>query len=272
MLIAAVLGILSPLLAEPFELSEKQLGAGIHHTRHDELMGRDAVGYGKQVLQGIDKVQATAMDGGGYFVGVKAVPLEAPVGYPVKLFGDQLFTPARTTSYCSGSSYAAFVEAMNLIFPPEKWKDLTPERREALRMEEPGAKRREDGVKAWGLWNCDGSGVHYSLVQFLGMGTRIPPNEARPGDFMTITWKTGLGHSTVFLGWFKKEGKRMMAVWSSQKGTNGFGDYLFPVERVKSVVAVRLVKPEAIFSFDPTAVIPRGIKEDPLDFLETSGQ
>src|SRR5690242_10904342 len=52
-------------------LNDAQLSAGAHHTRHAELFSNGAPKNNLAVLQAIDKVQATAMDGGGYFVGVK---------------------------------------------------------------------------------------------------------------------------------------------------------------------------------------------------------
>src|SRR5207253_9122527 len=130
---------------------------------------------------------------------------ESPIGYPLALFGKPLLAPPRTTSYCSGSSYTAFIEALNLLYGKEGADDgaarLSPDRLEALRMQEPDGGRREDGVKFWGHWNDDGPGCHYALVQYAHMAQEIDPKRARPGDFMNINWKSGLGHSTVFLGY-----------------------------------------------------------------------
>ena len=116
-----------------------------------------------------------------------------------------MLAPTRTTSYCSGSSYAAFVEAMDRLL----WRPLDPARSELLRMQEPDGGRREDGTKAWGWWNADGFGCDFALVQYLGVGERIPVRDARPGDFMNVSWRSGLGHSVVFLGWAKdpREGR-----------------------------------------------------------------
>ena len=108
-----------------------------------------------------------------------------------------------------------------------RWPEvrISPERFEAMRMQELDGGRREDWVKFWGLWNADGPGCHYALVQYSGAGSEIAPIHARPGDFMNINWKSGLGHSVVFLGWHKdSEGKKHVLFWSSQMGTNGLGD------------------------------------------------
>ncbi|MBT9589054.1 hypothetical protein IV102_37315 [bacterium] len=83
------------------------------HSSHLQRFGTAACGYNPFVLQAIDEVQRTAPDGGGYFTGIKAEPAESPLGYPLRLFGLGLLEPPRTTSYCSGSSYTVFIEAVN---------------------------------------------------------------------------------------------------------------------------------------------------------------
>jgi hypothetical protein len=239
-------------------LTPAEVGLGTHHLRHAETFGKYAVGYNLWVLRAVDVVQSHAPGGGGYFADPKhADPPESPVGYALKLFDEQLLYPTRPTSFCSGASFAAFIEALNLIYadpslgmPPES--DLSPERREAMLMQEPDAEhsRREDGVKFWGQWNGSGYGANDALVQYSRMGQSIPPDQARAGDFLTMDWKSGNGHSTVFLGWAIIKGQRFMLVWSSQKSANGFGDYLIPWTRVEGVNVVRLTHPEALMTFD----------------------
>ncbi len=233
-----------------FVLKAKDLSAGTYHIRHAEIFGRNLNGYNLAILQGIDKVQATADSGGGYFAGVSAVPPESPVGYPVQLLGRPLLKPARKTSYCSGSSYAAFVEGMDLILKNHKL-DLDSAHYEALRMQEADGGRREDHVKFWGWWNADGFGNDFALVQYAKIGQRVKPIQARPGDFMNISWKKGGGHSVVFLGWYlSPDSIKNVVYWSSQKSTNGFGDAVVPVNRIKEVLVVRLTHPEHLFNFD----------------------
>jgi hypothetical protein len=235
--------------------------SGLRHVRHAAIFKRYAAGYNLSVLKAIDIVQAHAMDGGGYFTGLKAVPPESPIGYPLKLFGKALLAPSRTSSYCSGSTYGVLIEALNLIFPHGVSK-LSAERLEALRMQEPDGARREDGVKYWGKWNDDGWGSNYALVQYSGMGEDIPPKLARPGDFMNISWKSGKGHSVVFLGWYNKDGQRGVVYWSSQSGTNGFSDVLCPLEKVASVRIVRLTHPGNVFTFDVDKQVKRDLPGD----------
>ncbi|HCA82080.1 MAG TPA: hypothetical protein DEP53_20310 [Bacteroidetes bacterium] len=240
-------------------LDSADIPATKHNVNHEAVFKKYVNGHNVSVLKAIDNVQAHAMDGGGYFIGIKATPTESPIGYDLKLFDKKLLEPPRTTSYCSGSTYGVFVEALNLIIPDGESK-LSAERLESLRMQEPDGSRREDQIKFWGKWNDDGWGSQYALVQYSGMGDEIPPERARPGDFMNISWVRGAGHSVVFLGWFLKNGQLGMAYWSSQKSTNGFGDVaLCPLSNVKSVKIVRLTHPEKIFEFDVQRSVNRAI-------------
>jgi len=208
-------------------------------------------------------VQATAPDGGGYFIGLKAKPAESPIGYPLALLGKPLLDPPRTSSYCSGSTYTAFIEALNLLLDPAT--QLSPERAEAMRMQESNGGRREDGVKFWGHWNDDGPGCQYALVQYARMGEEVDPQYARPGDFLNINWKSGNGHSVIFLGWHtdEQQNKELM-YWASQTGTNGLGDQLVKTSRIASLKAVRLTKPQNVYTFDPATSVNRKIAVDPV--------
>jgi len=235
------------------------------HLNHESMFKKYTDGYNLAVLKAIDIVQAHAMDGGGYFIGIKAKPTESPIGYGLKLFDKPLLDPPRTTSYCSGSTYGVFIETLNFIFPDSGSK-ISADRYESLRMQEPDGSRREDQIKFWGKWNDDGWGTQYALVQYSGMGEEVPPERARPGDFANISWTTGTGHSVVFLGWFKKESKLGMVYWSSQGSTNGFGDVvLCPLTKVKSVKIVRLTHPEKVFTFDVQQTVNRDLPGDTVD-------
>lgn len=241
-----------------------QLAHGAHHCNHVQLFAERAPGYNKVVLQAIDTVQSHALDGGTYFIGIKAVPAESPLNYPIKLGTAELLSPPRQSSYCSGSTYGAFIETLNRIYPHIS-DSLSAERVEALRMQEPDGGRREDWVKFWGIWNADGFGSQYALEQYAGMGETIIPDDARPGDFANISWNSGGGHSVIFLGWFfNNAGEKCMLYWSSQKGTNGYGDQLSPLSTIRAVKMVRLTNPGNIFTFDITGKINRKIPGDKL--------
>jgi len=257
------------------------------HRRHAELFSAEAPEFNRLVLQGIDRVQGTAMDGGGYFTGVRAQPTESPIGYPLSLAGQPLLAPPRQTSFCTGASYSAFIEAMNLwlvddakpvpddeilstdAFPRVAWgsPEIPADRLESLRLQELDGGRREDHVKFWGQWNADGFGNDFALVQYSGIGTRVAPQDARPGDFMNISWKSGLGHSTVFLGWcLTKDGQKAVRYWSSQKGTNGLGDAVARIDSIVSVCVVRVIRPERIKEFDVNTPVEPKVVGDKVDW------
>jgi len=236
----------------------------LQHLSHEAIFGKYAGGYNLPVLKAIDIVQGHAPEGGGYFTGISTVPAESPIGYDLDLFGKALLAAPRSTSYCSGSTYGVLIEALNLIFP-YGGSSLSADRLESLRLQELNGGRREDGVKYWGKWNDDGWGSNYALVQYSGMGEDIAPELARPGDFMNISWKSGRGHSVVFLGWYRKDGERGMVYWSSQKNTNGFSDVVCPLSSVESVRIVRLTRPENLFTFDVNKQVNRKLPGDVLN-------
>jgi len=247
-------------------LQDSDLAAGTHHIRHAEIFAKYSNGYNLKILDGIDIVQATAPDGGGYFASIKAVPPEAPVGYPLKIFNEVLFEPQRSTSYCSGSTYAAFIEGINLLYENKK-PELSYPQFEALCMQEPEGGRREDTVKFWGKWNDDGYGNQFALVQYSKIGKKINPVNARPGDFMNISWANGGGHSVVFLGWYQDgKGEKNLLYWSSQTRTNGFGDELVSLDKIREVMTVRLAKPDNIFSFNVETNVDRKVTGDKLNW------
>lgn len=228
-----------------------------HHLMHEQVYGQDVGPINRSILAAVDSIQATAPDGGGYFIGVKANPPESPLGFPLSLSGKPLLTPPRSTSYCSGASYAAFIEGLDRILG-SKLTGLSDDRFEAIRMQELDGGRREDMVKLWGWWNADGPGSLYALSLYTGMGQRVSAMDAEPGDFCNINWVKGPGHSVVFLGWeTAPDGEIAMRFWSSQKGSNGFGDQTRPLSTMSGVIFSRLTDPEAIFAFDPTKKMER---------------
>ena len=245
-------------------LSEKDLSPNMQNLNHLKNFKKYAKGYNLAVLRAIDSVQAHAMNGGGYFIGKDSTPTESPIGYELKLFGNSLINPPRTTSYCSGSSYTTLMTSLNYILPNGA-KKISKERIEAVRMQEPDGGRREDWTKFWGIWNADGFGSQYALVQYSKMGKNINPIDARPGDFMNISWKSGIGHSVVFLGWFiDKDGKKNVVYWSSQKGTNGMGDQVVPLSRIKEVKIVRLTNPKNLFKFNINQSVDKKVPGDKI--------
>jgi hypothetical protein len=84
---------------------------------------------------------------------------------------------------------------------------------------------------------------------------------------MNISWASGGGHSVVFLGWhIDIDGNKHILYWASQKSTNGIGDQLVPLSRIRSVKIVRLTDPDRLFTFDPTQEVNRKVPGDTIDW------
>jgi len=235
----------------------------LNHTNFRDVFGNKILGYNKYVLKAIELIQKKFPDGGGYFIGLKADPPESPIGYNLKFMGSELLNAPRTSSYCSGASYTAFIESLNLILDSVSLDSI---RCDAIRMQEWNGSRREDGVKLWGNWNADGYGSYDAMVSYTGIGIKINPEQARPGDFVNISWKSGIGHSVVFLGWYKENGQNFICYWSSQKSTNGISVTTANVDRIKDLVVVRIIHPEKILSFNPENKVQHTTGQN-LDFL-----
>ncbi len=248
-------------------LKNSDVSLGKYHTKHYEIFKKYVNGYNTYILKAIDSIQAKAMTGGGYFAGLNVNPPESPIGYNLSLFNVELLKAPRKTSYCSGSSYSVFIETLNFLYK-NKSKKLSFDRLESLRMQEPDGGRREDNVKFWGKWNADGYGNNFALVQYSGMGKRIKPINARPGDFLNISWKKGGGHSVIFLGWYinNNNNEKCVVYWSSQKRTNGLGNDIVPIKKIKEVMFVRLAYPENLFQFNVNKTVNTKVKGDVIDW------
>jgi hypothetical protein len=240
--------------SKPLFLSETELSLPRKHTSHEKIFGKYTSGYNKYILKAIDKIQGRTMGGGGYYTNPKNKSKECPIGYELKIFNRPLIKPLRKSSYCTGATYSAFIEALNLIYP-EGETMLTQDRYEALRMQEMNGSRREDFVKVWGNWNTQW-GAQYVLVNYLEMGKMVDQMEARPGDFVNILFKKGRGHSAIFLGWYRNESEeKQLMYWSSQPETSGISDYMVPANKIAKLAIVRLIHPGKIFTFDVTKSI-----------------
>jgi hypothetical protein len=240
-----------PKNSKPFFLSEfnVSLSQKWKHTSHEKIYGKHTSTYNRIILKAIDKIQGRALNGGGYYTNLKDQSKESPIGYPLKIFSHPLINPPRTTSYCTGVTFAAFIEALNLIYPNGSTR-LTLDRYEALRMQEVNGTRRKDFVKVWGNWNTQW-GAQYVMIKYLQMGKIVIQKQARPGDFINILFKGGGGHSAIFLGWYKNEnGETQLLYWSSQPETNGISDHSVPFSRISRLAIVRLTDPGNVFRFD----------------------
>ena len=227
------------------------------HISHLRKFGDRVPGINRIVLRAVDSVQAKEPDGGSYFIGVKANPPESPISFPVMFRDRPLLSPPRSSSYCSGATYAAFMTALEFLLPPTR-PGFPESVLEAVRMQEPDGGRREDTVKLYGWWNADGPGSYYALCEYTKMGTRVKPSEALAGDFVNINWVKGPGHSVVFLRWERTaEGEPGMRFWSSQTSTNGLGDKVVPLASISGFVFTRLTAPEKLAELNPDYQMPR---------------
>jgi len=124
-------------------------------------------------------------------------------------------------AYCCGLTFEVFFRA---------WEAWCAERGEPFRIGDLDA----DGVvrlrKLW--YGSDRSvgekNVRRTLQHALestGLGRAVPPEKARPGDFVQLWRESGSGHSVIFLGWKKDAKGRITAIryWSTQTATDGIG-------------------------------------------------
>lgn len=237
-----------------FMLNSVQASLPAKHTRHHEMYGKHASGDGAWVLKGIDEAQKRAPRKDDWWVGVKAVPLESPVGFELSLWGRVLFSPQRPTSFCSGATYAALMLGLQKQYPEDP--GLTPDAHESLRQTEADGSRRHDQIGFWGVWNGSGAGLYWALTDLTGAGVSVPASQLRPGDFVQIYWSSTRGHSAVFLGWHQsRDGSRFMRIWSSQEGTSGMGDWNVPITRISRLVGARLTEGIRILAA-PVGVFP----------------
>lgn len=75
------------------------------------------------------------------------------------------------------------------------------------------------------LWFCSklfSPGPEDALVSF-GMGKKIAPKDALPGDFVQIWRNDKSGHSVIFIAWVKDRSGKTIGIhyWSTQTSTNG---------------------------------------------------
>ncbi|HEX5175763.1 MAG TPA: hypothetical protein VFV83_01975 [Chthoniobacteraceae bacterium] len=139
-------------------------------------------------------------------------------------------------SYCSGATYVVFLRAIDELMAAGALR-LDPAIVNALLV-----RGQPDGEGVWGRWNANGPGTA-RLFHEAQLGRNFSDfAAARPGDFMKIFWNSEVGrlergHSVVFLGTERVDGKERVRFWSSNKPL-GYGE--------KSVARSQIVR--AIFS------------------------
>lgn len=83
------------------------------------------------------------------------------------------------------------------------------------------------------LWFCkkfQSPGPEDAMLAF-GIGEKVAPDDALPGDFVQIWRNNKSGHSVVFVDWaLDEQGKRVgMHYWSTQEGTKGINFRVEPI-------------------------------------------
>jgi hypothetical protein len=147
-------------------------------------------------------------DGGGY--NVKWAGSGTP--QEVRFNGQRVLAKGTDGTYCCGFTFAVAMKAgMEMgLFDGKSIERIKRFQKEWYgAVDEPDIREKQCSV----------------AVERLGVGRSIPPDEARPGDFMQF-WRTPKGgHSVIFLDWIEKNGKHIgFRYRSSQGSTMGIGD------------------------------------------------
>lgn len=128
--------------------------------------------------------------------------------HPIVFKNETILGPNEGGTFCSGFTFAVVMRAAsdrNLL------AEKTPEQIRKFQKEWYGSTGDTE-VQAG------------PAMQNLGIGRRIPFEQARPGDFLQF-WRGKSGHSVVFLNWVEENGKKIGFNYrSTQKSTDGIGD------------------------------------------------
>jgi len=115
----------------------------------------------------------------------------------------------RQRTFCSGLTLEVFYRVLGSLetVPPK------------FAQEGPAEVKR--------LWFCTAINAAgpAEAMEALGVGRRVPPEEAVAGDFVQIWRHNRTGHSVIFVAWATNgRGERVgMHYWSTQEGTHGIG-------------------------------------------------
>jgi hypothetical protein len=144
-------------------------------------------------------------DGGGYDNSWKGTGVPAEIRFK----NERILAKGKGT-YCCGFTFAV---AMDVALERGLLAGKRPEEIRAFQKQWYGATEESREIQC------------AMAVEKLGIGERIEPDEARPGDFLQF-WRTNeSGHSVVFLDWVEQDGRRIGFKYrSSQGSTKGIGD------------------------------------------------
>ena len=154
---------------------------------------------------GVVEIARSYPDGGGYDSSWKGSGVPAEIR-----FKDERVLAKGRGSYCCGFTFAVAMDAAT--------------RRGLLRDKSVDQVRAFQ--KQWYGATEDSREIQCALAaKTIGIGERIEPEKAQPGDFLQF-WRTNKsGHSVVFLEWIEEGGERVGFKYrSSQGSTKGIGD------------------------------------------------
>ncbi len=144
-------------------------------------------------------------DGGGYDWTAGATGVKEPVDFK----GERLLEATKSGSFCCGYTFAVAMRVAE----------------ERGLLADKSIDDARQFLKDWyGAPGGDKTLVVLA-VENLGIGKRVPLEDAQPGDFVQLWREGGSGHSVIFLKWIERDGKRVgFRYRSSQKLTDGIGD------------------------------------------------
>ncbi len=111
--------------------------------------------------------------------------------------------------YCCGLTLEVFYRVLDSLgIVPERFHQVGPSRLKEL----------------WFCRDIFSPGPSEAL-EALGMGQRVSPEAALPGDFVQLWRHNRSGHSVIFVAWaLNPQGERVgIHYWSTQEATNGIG-------------------------------------------------
>jgi hypothetical protein len=199
------------------------------------------------VLHAIQTVPA----GGGYATDSATTAL---LGRATEANGSRLLLRPSTArpSYCSGATYLVFLRAIDSLIEGGQIR-LDPSILSTLLV-----RGQADGEGVWGRWNANGPGTA-RLFYEAQLGRNFTDfTAAQPGDFMKIFWNKEVGrlergHSVIFLGTERVDGKERVRFWSSNKPL-GYGEKIVARSQIARAIFSRFEHPE---NLGRIAEIPR---------------
>jgi hypothetical protein len=159
-------------------------------------------------------------DGGGYDNSWKGTGVPGEIRFK----NERILAKGKGT-YCCGFTFAV---AMDVALERGLLADKRPDEIRAFQKQWYGATEESREIQC------------AMAVEKLGIGERIDPDEARPGDFLQFWRVNKSGHSVVFVDWVEHDSRRVGFKYrSSQGSTKGIGDrveYFADADRTEGLV------------------------------------